>query len=213
MKHILHSILVAALALSVAQAAPIRIVKCDENVPSKKRGICMNNMSAADFRALAPGVTWFYNWHFKSDSLPPAGVKMTFIPMVWGNRADALAALPAILAGANPKPPVVFAINEPNLKGQAFIPPKVTAEVFKKVAAIAAPFNVPVVGPHMAIGSGADSSIKAMDPLTNKVETYTFMVPFLKAFFHYMGATKVAAIGVHSYGNIGELKWSAGAVA
>jgi hypothetical protein len=212
MKIALHCLLTATIAAATVNAAPIRVVNCGEKVASKKRGVCMNNMSAADFRALAPGVTWFYNWHYKTDSVPPAGVKMTYIPMVWGDRADALAALPAYLAGANPKPPVVFAINEPNLKGQAFIPPQTTAEVFKKVKAIADKFQVPVVGPHMAIGSSPNDSIKAMDPVTHKEETYTFMVPFLKAFFNYMGGTKVDAIGVHSYGNIGELKWASGAI-
>jgi hypothetical protein len=210
MKKVIPCLLAAALAASTVVAAPIRVVNCGEKVASKKRGICMNNMSAADFRALAPGVSWYYNWHYKTDSNPPAGVKMTFIPMVWGNRPDALAGLPAVLAGANPKPPIVFAINEPNLKGQAFISPQVTAEVFKKVKVIADKFKIPVVGPHMAIGSGANSSIKAMDPITKKEETYTFMVPFLKAFFHYLGdPSQVAGLGVHSYENIGELKWSA----
>jgi hypothetical protein len=216
MKNSCCSLVAAALALAVvspvAQAAPIRVVNCGEKVASKKRGICMNKMSPEDFRALAPGVTWYYNWHFKTDILPPAGVNMTFIPMVWGNRADALSGLRDVIASANPKPPVVFAVNEPNLRGQAFITPQVTAEVFKKVKTIADGFKIPVVGPHMAIGSGADASIKAMDPIEKKEVTYTFMTPFLKAFFHFMGATKVDAIGVHSYGNIGELKWAASEV-
>jgi hypothetical protein len=81
MKRSSHSPLLAwtlALAfISTAAAAPIRIVACEEKVPSKKRGICMNTLSASDFRALAPGVSWYYNWHFQSNDRPPAGVNMT----------------------------------------------------------------------------------------------------------------------------------------
>src|ERR1043165_10050756 len=54
----------------------IRVVACDAKVPSKKRGICANKLSAEDFRAFAPAVTWYYNWHYKTDHVPPSDVKM-----------------------------------------------------------------------------------------------------------------------------------------
>jgi hypothetical protein len=107
-------------------------------------------------------------------------------------------------------PRVVMAINEPNLKDQAFIKPETTAELYKKIKAIADHYHVPVMGPNMSLGSPENGSIKAMDPIENKEITYTFMVPFLKAFFYYTGDTEVPAIGMHSYGNIGELKWAVG---
>jgi len=206
-----------ALALvatcTCASAAPLRIVACEAQVPSKKRGVCENSLSAQDFRALAPGVSWYYNWHFKADNIPPAGVDMTFIPMAWGNRPGDVSGVASYLAGAQKKPPVVLAINEPNLKGQAFIDPETTAELFKKIKAVADRYNVPVAGPNMSLGSAEGDSIKAVDPLTHEKTTYTFMIPFLKAFFHYMGATKVDAVAYHSYGNIGELKWATGEMA
>lgn len=206
-------LLALLLVAQPALAAPIRIVACEEKVPSKKRGVCANALSAADFKALAPGVSWFYNWHFQTKDLPPAGVKMTFLPMVWGDRPNEFAGLQSYLAAANPKPPVVLAINEPNLRGQAFISPEVTANVYKKVKAIADRYQIPTVGPHMSLGSPPNDSIKAMDPLTHKMETYGFMVPFLKAFFSYMGAVPVTATAYHSYGNFGELSWSVGMMA
>ena len=46
-----------------------------------------------------------------------------------------------------------------------------------------------------------------MDPIENKEVTYTFMVPFNKAFLSYMGDTEVYGVAAHSYGNFGELKW------
>jgi len=42
--------------------AQTRIVNCDAPVQSRKHGIGVNTMSAADFQALAPGVSWFYDW-------------------------------------------------------------------------------------------------------------------------------------------------------
>jgi len=212
MKRILSACLALAIVCPGAMSAPIRIVACDAKVPSKKRGICSNQLSAEDFRALAPGVSWYYNWHYQPPSTPPAGVNMTFLPMAWGNRPGDLAGVQTYLAGARPKPPFVLAINEPNLKGQAFIDPETTAKLYKQVKAVADKYKVPVVGPNMSLGSAANDSITAMDPVTHKKETYTFMIPFLKAFFSYMGTVPVAATAYHSYGNLGELKWATGEI-
>ena len=188
----------------------IRVVNCDQAVQSSKRGVCANALSEADFRALAPGVSWFYNWHFESKDLPPAGVSMEFLPMAWGDRPPDIAGLQSYLARVPKKPRVVLAINEPNLRGQAFIPPQQTANFYKQVKEVADRYGVPTVGPHMALGSGEGESIKAMDPLQNKPVTYTFMVPFLKAFLHYVEPTPVTAVSFHSYGALGELKWAVG---
>ncbi len=192
------------------RAGEIRIVNCDQKVQSTKRGVCANALSEADFRALAPGVSWFYNWHFESKDLPPADVAMDFVPMAWGNRPADVAGLQAYLARTPKKPRVVLAINEPNLRGQAFITPQQTAVLYRRIKEVADRYNVPVVGPHMALGSADADSIKAMDPLQNKQVTYTFMVPFLEAFFHDIGDTPVPATAFHSYGALGELKWAVG---
>ena len=201
----------AAPSLASAQApAAIRVVNCDQKVVSAKRGVCANELSADDFKLLAPGVSWFYNWHYESNDLPPAGTNMEFIPMAWGERQAVLDGLQAYLARTAKKPRVVLAINEPNLRGQAFITPEHAADFYRKVQAIDDRYGIPTVGPHMALGSGDGESIKAMDPIQNKEVTYTFMVPFLDAFMHYLGndAAKVPAMAFHTYGNLGELKWA-----
>jgi len=188
-------------------AAGIRVVGCEEPVQSYKRGVCENHLSAEDFRALAPGVSWFYNWHFESKDLPPEGVKMEFLPMCWGDTQERLDGLDRYLS--NHKPRAVLAINEPNLKGQAFIPPEQTAKLYLKIKAIADKHGIPVAGPNMALGSSENDSIKAMDPIDNKQTTYTFMVPFLKAFMHYVGDDKkVGAMAWHGYGHSGEFNWA-----
>src|ERR1017187_331663 len=51
--------------------AQVQIVNCDAPVQSRKRGIAVNsNMSAADFQALAPGVSWFYDWGINNWTVP-----------------------------------------------------------------------------------------------------------------------------------------------
>jgi hypothetical protein len=43
----------------------------------------MNEMSGPDFEALAPGVCWYYNWHYRP-RCRGASAGIQFIPMVWG---------------------------------------------------------------------------------------------------------------------------------
>ena len=197
-----------AVTKAQADAAAIRIVDCGTPVRSHKRGICENHLDAADFAVIAPGVSWFYNWHFISKDVPAADLKIAFLPMAWGDRPEDLAGLSAYLDAGN-TPPAVLAINEPNLKGQAFIPPQTTAELYAKVVAIAAAHHLPVVGPNMALGSAPGSSITAHDPVENKDVTYTWFGSFLKAFYSFAGPTaNGGAVGVHSYKDIYELKWA-----
>jgi len=193
-------------SVGTAQPAGIRIVNCDQKVASRKRGVCMNEMAAADFKALSPGVSWYYNWATDCKDKAVAG-EMEFIPMVWGNGKDAVNGLQHYLGSAAKKPRVVLAINEPNLKGQAFITPEQTAKLYIDIKGVADKFKIPVVGPNMALGSPDNSSIKAVDPITRQQTTYTFMVPFIKATLSYMNNTEVTAVAAHSYGGIGEIKW------
>ncbi len=203
--HILYPLLSSIVLSSLLPADDTVIVPCDQPVKSAKRGVCLNEVDAKDFLALAPGVSWYYNWHYADTNHAPEAAKITFLPMAWGNREADLKGLAEYLK--THKPPYVLAINEPNLKDQAFIDPKTTAELYLKIKAIADKHNIPVVGPNMALGSGEDASIKAMDPIENKKVTYTFQNAFLKAFLHYLGKTDVYALGSHTYGNFGELKW------
>jgi hypothetical protein len=186
----------------------IRVVPCNKPVQSAKRGVCVNKMSTADFMALAPGVSWWYNWHFTPTMDVPKEANMEFLPMAWGARREDVDGLKAYLK--DHKPRRILALNEPNLKGQAFISPQQTAEWYKKIKAVADEYKIPVVGPNMSLGSAENDSIKAMDPIEKKEVTYTYMVPFLKAFLNYMGDAPVYGVAAHSYGNFGELNWMTG---
>lgn len=184
----------------------IRIVGMEEPVQSRKRGVCANMLKPEDFRALAPGVSWYYNWHFKGPSAPE-GVALEFVPMVWGDTPERLDGLRTFLK-ENPRPRAVLVNNEPNLKGQAFISPEQSADLHRRVEEITRPYDLPLIGPHMAIGSAPGASITAFDPIQQKEVTYTFMMPFLKAFFHFLGDVRVDGTAVHSYKREGEVKWA-----
>ena len=66
-----------------------------------KRGICMNEMSRRDFEAMAPGISWYYNWDCKPDE-QGRNRGLQFIPMVWGRHPTALLRLDQYLATASP---------------------------------------------------------------------------------------------------------------
>lgn len=130
----------------LASAAPAStedvIVPSGQIAQSRKRGVCWNEADAKDFLALGPGVSWYYTWHFADTQHAPVEAKMTFIPMAWGNREEDLRGLATYLK--THKPPFVLAINEPNLKEQAFIGPKTTAELYRKIRAITDPMEFPL---------------------------------------------------------------------
>jgi hypothetical protein len=48
------------------------------------------------------------------------------------------------------------------------------------------------------------------DPVQNKERNLSYMIDFLDAFFFYAGKDSVDGIGIHCYGNAGELKWAVG---
>ncbi|MGE9295149.1 MAG: glycosyl hydrolase, partial [Puniceicoccales bacterium] len=126
----------AALPLLTILACPlaadeIRIVDCDKPVKSNKRGVCINEISDADFMALAPGISWYYTWHFNDINQAPDAAEMEFIPMVWGDRTDSRDGLRDYYTRHEPRD--VLAINELNLRGQAFIDPQTTARLFEQI--------------------------------------------------------------------------------
>jgi hypothetical protein len=188
-------------------AANIRVVDCGQKVQSRKRGVCANKLSEDDFKALAPGVSWFYNWYYEFKDKLPEGLPFEFIPMAWGNRPGDLSGLQRYLSSVSTKPRYILGINEPNLKGQAFINPKETAKLYRSIKAIGDRFGISVIGPNMSLGSAENDSITAYDPIEKKKLTYTFMMPFLKAFYYEVGEEKVPATSFHSYGSLGELRW------
>ena len=199
------ALLLLTFVFSDQVLAQIQIVACNAPVQSPKRGIACNTMTAADFEAIAPGVSWYYNWGATPLTVP-AGVNIQFIPMAWNGASSFQTQISSYLAAGN-RPSVVFALNEPNLEGQAFMTPSNSAITFEQVNAICSNYDIPVIAPHMAEGSAADQSITAYDPIEMSNVTYTYETPYLAAFEYYCGSTVPAGMSDHSYGGYGDLAY------
>lgn len=195
--------LLFACAATVASAYEAPVIQ------SWKRGLCANKLSAADFKALQPGVSWWYNWFHNDNGMTPSGATMQFEPMIWNMGADRIEGARSYL-GSHPKPRVLLVLNEPNLRGQGNIAPKEASEKWTAIVALAKSYNIPVVGPNMAIGAPANEVVKGFDPIQGKERNLSYMIDWLEAFFHYAGPSASQGIGLHAYGNIGELKWAVG---
>ncbi len=85
---------------------------------SCKRGVAYGHHSPADLAALAPGISWWYNWYFAQDSeLGDAwkGIDVVFVPMRWGKNYDIDEVAAFIPSGAD----TILGFNEPNFFSQA----------------------------------------------------------------------------------------------
>ncbi|WP_269525292.1 glycosyl hydrolase [Coraliomargarita parva] len=192
-------------SMATPKLSDIRIVDCAEVIQSPKRGVAANRLSEADFRALAPGVSWYYNWSYApgGTGTPPEDVAIEFIPMVWGGGKQAMDGLKSYISGGH-RPRAVLAINEPNLVEHhvaAGMTPEKTARIYGEVKAITDRYGIPLIGPQMSIGSPPHMSVTAYDPIEGEEVTYTYMVPFLHAFFYYAQKqnTEVDGLGMHPY--------------
>lgn len=122
---------------------------------SAKRGIAYDLASAADFAALAPGVSWWYNWASQPNAAAPANVKtahgMDYIPMLWNDSFNA-AAVETYLH-AHPEIKYLLLMNEPNLVDQADLTPTAAAAAWPRYESIAAHTGVKLVGPTVTWGT------------------------------------------------------------
>jgi hypothetical protein len=179
--------------------------------PGPKRGVCAQKLSAEDFRALAPGVSWWYNWHFEPDAEVPEGGP-EFVPMLWSDAKGIREGAERFLDG-HPRPRALFVLNEPNFRPQANLSPEASAKAWLGARELADYCGVLLVGPHLAVGSSPQDSVTARNPRTGKKETFTWMVPYIDAFLAGLPAGASPVLAVHCYGNVGELKWAVGELA
>ena len=184
--------------------------------PSPKRGIGFNELSPTALAALSPGVSWAYNWGVGTPeafrSSKAAGI--AFLPMVWGPQQGFRDHLEAVLT-TGPKPAAVLGLNEPNLRGQAFQSPSDAARAYAELAAQCRRHGVRLVAPNMALGTPEADSWRETG-LDGTEVVYTSMFPYLDAFTRQLrkdGEKFPAALGVHVYGNIWELRWILGELA
>ena len=124
---------------------------------SSKRGIAYDLATSADLAALAPGVSWWYNWSPGPNPGLPANsasaLGMGFVPMLWNGSFDATAI--KTFLSANPGIGYLLVLNEPNLVDQADTTPQQAALLWPQYEAVAAQTGVKLVGPAMTWGTMA----------------------------------------------------------
>lgn len=137
----------------------------DDNTIKKspKRGLAYNLTNAADLDTLKSGVSWWYNWYFKTTA--PGNYyedyQMEFIPMLWGGNgaADYTQLKSFILEHDEIK--YLLVLNEPNLTDQANQSPYKAATEWVKYEQLlneieAEGRTVYLVGPAMTWGTMTD---------------------------------------------------------
>ncbi|GAC1543335.1 MAG: glycoside hydrolase family protein [Candidatus Velthaea sp.] len=122
---------------------------------SVKRGVAYDFAVPADLAALAPGVSWWYNWTTTPNAAVPADYTsrygMDYYPMLWNGNFDATATV-SFLA-AHPTIKYILVLNEPNLTGQANLTPSQAAQIWPRYEAVAASAGVKIVGPALTWGT------------------------------------------------------------
>jgi hypothetical protein len=124
---------------------------------SAKRGIAYDLADSADFAALAPGVSWWYNWSPNPNATAPtdyaAKYNMDFIPMLWNGNFNTTSIVAFLQA--NPRIKYMLVLNEPNLTSQANMTPQQAAQLWPQYEAISRQTGVKIVGPAITWGTMA----------------------------------------------------------
>ena len=125
---------------------------------SAKRGVAYDLADPADFAALSPGVSWWYNWSSQPNNSTPTNYNskynMDFYPMLWNGNFNA-ASVTSYLQ-ANPGIKYVLVLNEPNLSSQANMTPQQAAQLWPQYEAISRQTGVKIVGPAITWGTMAN---------------------------------------------------------
>ena len=141
--------------LSFVLTAAVLFAPVSSFAQSAKRGIAYDLAAPADMAAVAPGVSWWYNW----GTTPNPGVPdnyltqyhMDYYPMLWNGNFNA-ASVVAYLK-ANPQIHYLMVLNEPNVGGQSYLTPTQAAALWPQYEAVAAEAGVKIVGPQMTWGT------------------------------------------------------------
>ena len=148
---------------------------------SPKRGSAYNMVQEEDFRALEPGVSWWYNWYFRTDASDSSAAEntMEFVPMLWGGNTEAdYDALEAWVLN-HPNVQHVLVMNEPNLVDQANLRPEQAVPVWRRYETFQAQMaekhgrTIAIVGPAITWGtmSGYEDPVVWMDAFLSAFES------------------------------------------
>ncbi|HET6556534.1 MAG TPA: glycosyl hydrolase [Prolixibacteraceae bacterium] len=160
-------------------------------VISKKRGLAYSHRYAADMAAISKGISWWYNWSIRPESVVSSTFQnygMEFVPMTWNNNYSE--AELRLFYAAHPEAKYILGFNEPNFKTQANMTPSQAAAAWPRLEKIATEFGLKIVSPAVNY---------ADQPVTENGVTYTDPIAYLDAFFAACPDCQVDYIAVHNY--------------
>jgi Glycosyl hydrolase catalytic core len=153
--------LLVLLTLAACSSGPSAATSDTNNdIPPKsaKRGIAYDLADSADFAALAPGVSWWYNWGPNPNGAAPSDYmtrfNMEYDPMLWNFTFDSSAIVSYLKA--NPSIKYLLVLNEPNITSQANVTPDSAAKMWPRYEAVAQQTGVKIVGPAITWGDMAN---------------------------------------------------------
>jgi hypothetical protein len=147
--------IVATSGAIASPAVTLTVTKPAAAAKSAKRGVAYDLTDPADFAALSPGISWWYNWSPQPNAQAPtdyaAQYQLDFYPMLWNGSYDSTAVEAFLLE--NPGIKYLLVVNEPNIVTQANLTPQQAASLWPGFEAIAAHTGVKIVGPAITWGT------------------------------------------------------------
>ena len=165
---------------------------------SPKRGVAYGFTSAADLQALAPGLSWWYNWGPAPDASVVNAYQalgLEYAPLQWNGTLNGTPNGPTVTADAlAAKIPVsakyLLGFNEPNFKSQANLTPTQAAALWLVLQEVARRKNLKLVSPAVNYCG---------DCVQENGTTYSSPTQYLDAFFAACPSCQVDYIAVHTY--------------
>lgn len=187
-------ILLAAVLIGVSAVAEAK---------SFKRGYSVNGMTEADYAALDPGASWFYNWA----ATPPGDEGPTFVnydlefcPMIW-NANYSIETLESVYQKYKDHIKYVLGYNEPNFTDQAHLTPQQAAADWPRFQEWALSHNLKIVSPAVNWSSWTQYN----DPVT-WLEEFFSLLPDKGEKIDYVACHFYMPSGASVMSNIDRLK-------
>ena len=160
------------------------------NAKSAKRGVSENQFQfKAQMEALAPGVSWYYNWGNTAGRYLANEDYMEFVPMCWNRsyNADNI----RTFVKEHPEVKYLLGFNEPNFTNQANMTPAAAAQQWPAVQALAKELGLELVAPALNYSPNPP---------------YQSPTQWMDEFVALVGKDAFDYLAVHSYGGFGVMK-------
>lgn len=184
-------------------SAALLLASAAADAKSYKRGYSVNGMIEADYAALDPGSSWFYNWA----ATPPGDEGPTFVnydlefcPMIW-NANYTIETLEATYQKYKDHIKYVLGYNEPNFTDQAHLTPAQAAADWPRFQEWALSHNLKIVSPAV----NWSSWMQYNDPV-KWLEEFFELLPDKGAHIDYVACHFYMPTGASVMQNIDRLK-------